>query len=87
MFSLTIIPNKFGDYEGLNKKLMNTKKLITSTLIIFILYVLMDFLFYTFVFPEEYISKAARKEPLMQWAFLGLLIASFLFSYLFGEMA
>ena len=47
----------------------------------------MDFLFYTFVFPEEYISKAVRAEPLMQWVFLGLLIASFLFSYLFGELA
>jgi len=47
----------------------------------------MDFLFYTFLFPEEYISKAVREEPLMQWVFLGLLIASFLFSYLFGEMA
>ena len=51
------------------------------------MYVLLDFLFYTFLFPEEYISKAVREEPLMQWVFPGLLIASLLFSYLFGEMA
>jgi hypothetical protein len=66
---------------------MNTRKLIISTVVIFIMYVIMDFLFYTFLFPKEYISKAIREAPLMQWVFPGILIASFLFSYLFCEMA
>ena len=68
---------------------MNTKRLIISTVVIFGMYVVMDILFYTYVFPEKYVSKAVRpeEEQLVPIALLGLLIASFMFSYLYGEMA
>ncbi len=68
---------------------MNTKKLIISTGVIFVMYAVMDILFYTYVFPEKYVSKAVRpeEEQLIPIALLGLLIASFMFSYLYGEMA
>lgn len=53
------------------------------------MYAVMDILFYTYVFPEEYISKAVRpeEEQIVPLALLGLLIASFMFSYLYSEMA
>lgn len=41
---------------------MNTKKFIISTGVIFVMYAVMDILFYTYVFPEKYISKAVRQE-------------------------
>ncbi|XOV93811.1 MAG: DUF1761 family protein [Bacteroidota bacterium] len=68
---------------------MNTKKLITCTVTIWIMYVVMDILFYTYIFPEKYISRAVRpdEEQMISVAILGLLIASFFFSYLYGEMA
>lgn len=66
---------------------MNSKKLILSTIVIFIMFFSMDFLFYTFLFPEEYLSNAVRAQPLIQWVIMGLLIASFMFSYLFVKLA
>lgn len=68
---------------------MSTKKRLISTVAIFALYAIMDILFYTFVFPEEYISSAVRpeEEQLVPVVLLGLFIASLLFSYLYGEMA
>ncbi|WP_242091727.1 DUF1761 domain-containing protein [Aestuariivivens sediminicola] len=68
---------------------MNTKKLIISSVVIFIMYVIMDILFYTYVFPEKYVSKAVRpeEEQLIPIALLGLFIASCMFSYLYGEIA
>jgi hypothetical protein len=53
------------------------------------MYAVMDMLFYTFIFPKEYTSKAVRpeEEQLIPIALLGLLIASFMFSYLYGEIA
>jgi hypothetical protein len=68
---------------------MNTKKLIISTGVIFVMYAIMDILFYTYVFPEEYVSTAVRpeQEQIIPLALLGLLIASFMFSYLYSEMA
>lgn len=49
----------------------------------------MDILFYTYIFPEKYVSKAVRpeEEQLIPIALLGLFIASFMFSYLYGEIA
>ena len=70
-------------------KLMNTKKLIICTVAIFVMYVVMDLVWYDFFFPEQYKPKASslREEPYIAWALLGLLIASFLFSYLFVKLA
>jgi uncharacterized membrane protein len=71
------------------EKPMNTKKILISTGVVFVMYVVMDILFYTYVFPEKYLSKALRpeEEQLIPFALLGLLIASFMFSYLYGELA
>lgn len=66
---------------------MKAKKIILSTAVVFAMYVVMDVLFYYYIFPERFLSNALIKEPLWYGVVPGLLIASFMFSYLFGEMA
>lgn len=38
---------------------MNTKKLVICTLVIFVMYVAMDLVWYSFFFPEPYKPKAS----------------------------
>ena len=66
---------------------MKAKKLILCTAVIFVMYVVMDFVFYYYIFPERFLSNALREEPLKLWVILGLLIASFMFPYLYSKMA
>ncbi|MCB0602695.1 MAG: DUF1761 family protein [Saprospiraceae bacterium] len=69
---------------------MNTKKLIFSTVVIFIMYVLMDLTFYG-LFEEKMAGKADRpaseQNQLLPFIFFGLFLASFLFSYLFDKLS
>ena len=69
---------------------MTTKKLIISTVVIFVMYVVMDLVFYN-LFQEKMAGKADRleleQEKLLGWIFIGLFLASFLFSYLFDKLS
>lgn len=69
---------------------MNTKKLIICTVVIFIMYVLMDLAFYG-LFEEKMAGKADRpaseQNQLLPFIFAGLFLASFLFSYLFDKLS
>lgn len=66
---------------------MKAKKIILSTAVVLLMYIVMDVVFYYYIFPERFLSNALREDPLWYGVLPGLLIASFMFSYLFGEMA
>lgn len=69
---------------------MNNKKLIISTIVIFIMYCVMDIAFYG-LFQEKMAGKADRpileQNKLLHWVFIGLFLASLMFSYLFDKLS
>jgi hypothetical protein len=64
---------------------MTTNKLIISTLAFFVLFCITNLIWYTYFFPFQ--DTAAREERLMTAVLPGALIASFMFSYLYGQLA
>ena len=64
---------------------MTTNKFIISTLAFFVLFCITNLIWYTYFFPFQ--DTAAREERLMTAVLPGALIASFMFSYLYGQLA
>ena len=65
---------------------MNTKKLIICTLVVFVMSLLSDIIWYNLM-ADMLRTFIARDQPLMIWAILSVLIAAFMFCYLYGKIS
>lgn len=67
---------------------MKTSKLIVGTLVITILMFLMDWLFYGIIWPSISGTENPdfmREAPLFMWLVIGMLIFSFMFTYMYPK--